>query len=856
MQTGTANKAAARGRGIRRTLGILAAFCAASMLAMPALAQENEEPRCGLDHTHAPGCFAATTAAAETAGDGALVLHTHDALCYDADGNLICPMEELQEHTHEEDCYEAVPQETLPDQEPHVHTPDCYTTVRGALICTAALPQVHVHTDDCFAPAVQEEAPPEPHEHTDACYSLQRGELTCVTPELPGHTHTDNCYVPGEELICGKCEGEDHTHDDSCYSKVLVCQTPESEGHAHGDDCYAWTEVCTCTRGDEAEKTEPEQVLICTEPDHLHGPGCYETGSTLICGKKEGEDHTHTDSCYESVLVCTLPGIEGHFHTDSCYRWETILTCGKGDAAQHTGPALICTEPQVISHVHDENCYETDESGEAVLTCTQQEVTTHQHTEDCLVFSADHLICGKSEGEDHTHTYSCYSSWSFRCLGEEPGEAPAEEPTEEPAEELTEEPTEAVIEEPVSDPKADVEWRKDWEKTFAHVELSGAWPHDLLSIAGTQLGYEESERNFYLSEEGKQYGYTRYGHWYGVHYGDWCAMFASFCLNYADVGAFPMHCNCARWIDCLQESEQYAPADTCSPRPGDLVFFDYGRKSQSAAYNPASADHVGIVTEVIPGTREEPTRMVTIEGNYDDRVCYVTRRLDDPIILGYGQLPDGPAAVYSCGREAHSHDETCFDEEGNLCCPTPIHIHNETCRSRKLQFADETLQVEVTLTNAVYVPENLSLRAEPVSQADDPLCAAMLPDVEKTLSADSRTVTDARFFRLKLTAAGQPYELPLGVQAQVQISFAEPVFGPVTELDAPQLYTAAMLEAPAKAEDDAYQPYDPEDPTAPWPHLTNLSLENTDTGIAGARFTANHISDFALVLTKAREAES
>jgi hypothetical protein len=30
-------------------------------------------------------------------------------------------------------------------------------------------------------------------------------------------------------------------------------------------------------------------------------------------------------------------------------------------------------------------------------------------------------------------------------------------------------------------------------------------------------------------------GITRYGQWYGDAYGDWCAMFVSFCMNNAGI---------------------------------------------------------------------------------------------------------------------------------------------------------------------------------------------------------------------------------------------------------------------------------------------------------------------------------
>ena len=49
------------------------------------------------------------------------------------------------------------------------------------------------------------------------------------------------------------------------------------------------------------------------------------------------------------------------------------------------------------------------------------------------------------------------------------------------------------------------------------------------------IGILESDTfmcDYIVKEDGKTTdGYTRYGDWYGVPYGDWCAMFASFCIH-------------------------------------------------------------------------------------------------------------------------------------------------------------------------------------------------------------------------------------------------------------------------------------------------------------------------------------
>lgn len=230
-------------------------------------------------------------------------------------------------------------------------------------------------------------------------------------------------------------------------------------------------------------------------------------------------------------------------------------------------------------------------------------------------------------------------------------EAPAEttEPTEVPTEttEDAETPTEATeaaeaptetteatepTEEteptgPVSDPTADLETAAIWEATVANVKLTGDPAKDILLIAQSQLGYTESQTNFIIDEHGNEDGITRYGQWYGVPYGDWCAMFVSFCLDHGKIEGIPLNSNCNNWIQKATEKDLYVTAAEWDPSPGDIVFFDN-------SYNDGIADHVGIVY------KNNGTTVVTIEGNYDDKVSYVTRSLTDGSILGYIPLSD------------------------------------------------------------------------------------------------------------------------------------------------------------------------------------------------------------------------
>lgn len=346
-----------------------------------------------------------------------------------------------------------------------------------------------------------------------------------------------------------------------------------------------------------------ERQLICDAQEHTHGESCYTIVTTieskeLTCGK---EEHLHDEACYEEsvTLICGLEENEEHTHTDECYQVEQILICTKE------------------IHTHSDECFTIiPASEEKVLTC---EIPEHTHTDACFdapPASDEGVYCGFIE---HTHNNYCYfSDGTLRCT------IPEHQHTAECE----------------SDHSADVETASDWMATFEDVELVGNWGKDVIAIAETQLGYNESTSNFILQGENRK-GYTRYGAWYGSPYGDWCAMFCSFCMNYAGISSdvMPREAYVPGWVEALEEKDLYCEAREYEPRLGDLIFFDW------EDYDPEvpesrDADHVGFVYALVPETEDSPALIRTIEGNSSNTVQVVTYALDDDRILGYGTMPE------------------------------------------------------------------------------------------------------------------------------------------------------------------------------------------------------------------------
>ena len=392
------------------------------------------------------------------------------------------------------------------------------------------------------------------------------------------------------ETFCGM---EEHIHGKDCKAQTvlteLVCTTAEGEGHIHGDSCYELRSGHAHTDG-------------CYElaPGHTHDDNCYTLTSGHShsdgCYVQEG-GHTHGDGCYEWSSSC--PGaVEGHEHTEECQEQVQTLICSQSESDLQT--VLTCSleesDPQQVLVCELEETAETQ-----VLVCTLEEAESQQI-----------LTCTLEESEPHTHGEACYKT--------------TQQEGDDACSKVEHEHSDPCY----SDPAADIETAAAWERSFAGLKLTGLWAEDVLELAETQLGYQESIRNYVMSGDETK-GYTRYGAWYGIPYGDWCAMFVSFCLNYAEVEGMPLDCNCQNWINTLsgEELDLYRTKDVYDPRPGDLIFFDWTGDGR--------ANHVGLVKSL--EETENGIVLTTLEGNSSNRVKINTYDIGDDSILGYGMLP-------------------------------------------------------------------------------------------------------------------------------------------------------------------------------------------------------------------------
>lgn len=406
---------------------------------------------------------------------------------------------------------------------------------------------------------------------------------------------------------CGEIE---HQHTAECYEKVLVCGYEEGEPedwNATKPDDSAFPDADYGVEQSEADiaaysaEPEPEYIFV----PHQHTDDCYQEMKTLTCYE---EEHVHTDDCFDpedGSLICDL---FEHTHDDSCYTIEYELVCGleEGELVEEPNPDYVPVDEEASAVFDDAVALQP------VVDDSSLDTPVHHHTDACY---EEVLVCGLPE---HHHTVNC-----------------------------------------LSDPLADVEDEETWSAK-TNVVLTGAWADDLTAVAKSQLGYQQSERNFQLDDEDQTTvrHYTRYGAWYGNAYGAWDVMFLSYCLNYANVPqtTVPQRAGVQALRSDLRGSEWLKAAAEVELVPGDIVFYnsittetvaveedapqimddsadaDIALLSlEPAAAEPqteertVSTETVGIVSDVDADTGT----LTVISGDVDGKVAEVSLRADE-----------------------------------------------------------------------------------------------------------------------------------------------------------------------------------------------------------------------------------
>ena len=153
----------------------------------------------------------------------------------------------------------------------------------------------------------------------------------------------------------------------------------------------------------------------------------------------------------------------------------------------------------------------------------------------------------------------------------------------------------------------------------------------LIAIATTQLGYVEGPDNL-----------TKYGAWYGIPNGEWCAMFVSWCANQAGISTeiIPKYAGCTVGREWFESRGQFKYKEEYTPKAGDIIFF-----------LSDGAGHTGIVINCVGN------RVYTIEGNTSDTCAKRSYDLNWHTITGYGVPNYPPYSGTSTGGDTGGSSE-------------------------------------------------------------------------------------------------------------------------------------------------------------------------------------------------------
>ena len=632
----------------------------------------------------------------------------------------------LEEHVHGEGCYERHLACALPEDDNHRHDESCYATV---LVC--GLPE-HMHADACYPEKISEDTLP-PQENTP---TVEPDETATSEPaaeatvEPTAETTAEATVEPTAEATAKA------TTEPTAEATVEATNEPTSEPTAE------------ITVEPTAEATaEPTDVPQTDETALL---GALTGTSRMLCGETglwridlHGADTASYTVCMPDGTIVAegaLPldgAVDFSRRLDESGLYTVRVTAMRGEESADAEMELAVSagEMQAYAAALDRSCFGGDETAFALgaqggVAPVKRHVTVVQN--GIIIYEADdpadEIRVSALTLED-VSDIELHIALTDACG--ETAEAAASLPC-------------AVLK---------TETRAQWEASMAQVELTGVWPDDLLNIARSQLGYEESKLNFIIDDEGNRQGYTRYGAWYRASYSEWCAMYVSFCLNYAEIPetVVPREANCEKWIRALSSEGLYVSAAHYAPQPGDLIFFDWEQDG--------NVDHVGLVEAAGEGT------ITTIEGNSRGGVRRNEYRADNDVIAGYGLL--------NAAYEAYLAAQPSASPEASVT-PEP---------------ADDILEPSVSPEESASPEEGQSLDAlidalqVPAGDADEETSAAY--------AAQYDAAVDAVF------AAHDALELDDGAFEPLLVRLIERQMGGATARYAAQYETIHALKRPA-----------------------------------------------------------
>ena len=464
---------------------------------------------------------------------------------------------------------------------------------------------------------------------------------------------------------CGEVE---HAHTADCYDKVLICGY--TEGELENADEVAAAEAAAASA---AQNSAEEEIMpLELEPQiefvpHEHTDDCYTEVQTLTCLE---EEHVHDDDCYDpedGSLICEK---FEHTHDESCYTTEYELTCGleEGELVEQVVEptqtaelvAMAVAEPVALEPVVD-----------------TVEPIYHHHTDACY---EEVLVCPLPE---HHHTVSC-----------------------------------------LSDTSADLETPEEWQAANAEAVITGEWNEDLLSVAKTQLGYEQSEKNFEIDPaDGVTLRYySRYGQSYGNAYGEWDVMFLAYCLKYAEIpqSAIPQEASVLALRSSMSGMDWLLEEDGSAAQPGDIVIYNK-YVTRTVAVDSSAA-----------GAEPDLDDLFSVDTEFEN-----SAELEDS---GVSALDAAPSADDSTGAQDTAATSGTQD---TVLTPEPVDPQPEQPAEKPVDSADTAAPSTVTSVSGAdaLAPSVVSPAAEPQTTTVTDALPVETVGIVSSVDEDADTLT-------------------------------------------------------------------------------------------------------------------
>ena len=461
-----------------------------------------------------------------------------------------------------------------------------------------------------------------------------------------------------------------------CTTYALILPAITMEGsmacglneHTHSESCYSQLE--------ERMWTCPTDAVVL----HSHDEGCVDGDGNLICPLAEQFPHSHEDGCFEEEnLICQLPERIPHEHGESCYEED----------------ALICPMPRVIFHQHHDGCLKLETR--SVMTC---EAPEHTHSDSCYPAEVEEpqapaYLCGQGA---HSHSESCFDeNGTLICS-------------------IPEHEHQALCQVAGLDPTADLESSSDWDAIGRQLARTDNWAGDLLAMAISQVGYQESATNVTLVN-GELQGYSRYGDWAGNGYQPWDDVFIHFCMHYAGIPqeAIPRSSDTGWWISLLSEKQLLTSAADGLPQSGSIVFAKdvQGRIFPAVVYGaaPDQTNLDKLCYRVVAGDVEGQVAVITVDLENILLICDVNNARTVYERMLSGETMENEPTEPAAGQESGTNEEISnADSVIDLAPPAPP--ATDLTPSDGIQVPEDTVTAEgaratVTYDLTVADPNNL-----------------------------------------------------------------------------------------------------------------------------------------------------